>query len=114
MLLMKFKDKVFLIKEDWGCIFNIKMGEVLRVKNNCYQTSKWIGILFTIYYYGGIFLGPIFIIWIYVAENISHNIDMLIIITLVIYFIIELLVMLLIPLKKINCSEVYQLFSVKR
>jgi len=108
MLLMTFKDKINLIKQDWAYIFSIKKGKLIERGNSCYQVNKFFSWIFYLYYYSGLAFLVIFFIFLLQPHYFNHII-MRGMETLMIYFVLETIAFFLLPVKKIVCRDKHSL-----
>jgi len=93
----------FSLMQDIDTIFNLKIGSIIKNKeNNCYQTLKFISLFFKFYYYSGTVLF-ILIFMFLLMPHFFNNLWFQIFETLGIYIVLEILIFFIIPIKKVKC-----------
>jgi len=99
---MSIKDRLQLINK-FSDVFTIKTGKLFKLNNKCFKSSFFV-VLFFRFYYGGLFLFPLF----YLLNNSLFDFQSIFykcIESFSIMFLMEFLIILIIPINEVSCYK---------
>lgn len=97
---MKTINKLKLIKNPFD-IFTMKTGKIFKLSNKCYRANIWFRVFFR-FYYGGLFLFPLF----YFFNNSLFEYSTFtfqLIESILFLILLDLILVFFIPLEEVSC-----------
>lgn len=97
---MKIINKLKLIKNPFN-IFTLKLGKIFKLNNKCYRINMFFRFFFR-FYYGGLFLFPLFY---FLNNSFFEYSDFIfqIIESIIVLLFIEIFVMFILPMEEVSC-----------